>query len=97
MVDGQIKYAEKAYKYIYYWDFGMLHLRLCPNSRAHASCGNRAWLWDEFSVADVDFDGIPEMLVHFPTYHNEYSSVYIYKQENGKVFSYTDTVAALMK
>ena len=51
----------------------------------------RGW---EFSVADVDFDGIPEMLIHFPSMHNEYSSVYIYKQENGSFYSYTDTIAA---
>lgn len=47
----------------------------------------------EFSVADIDFDDRQEMLISFPSNHCGENSLYIYKQENGNVFSYTDTIA----
>lgn len=47
----------------------------------------------EFSVADIDFDGVLEMLVTFPANHCGQNCVYIYKQENGAVRSYADTLA----
>lgn len=50
------------------------------------------WGWD-FSVADVDFDGIPEMLVQFPAMYT-HRGLYIYKQQDGYVFSYAETLAA---
>lgn len=48
--------------------------------------------WD-FSIADIDFDGVPEMLVLFTANHCGGNSVYIYKQEKGDVISYMDTYA----
>lgn len=47
----------------------------------------------EFSVADIDFDGVLEMLVTFPANHCGQNCVYIYKQENGAVRSCADTLA----
>lgn len=48
--------------------------------------------WD-FSIADIDFDGVPEMLVLFTANHCGGNSAYIYKQEKGDVISYMDTYA----
>lgn len=48
--------------------------------------------WD-FSIGDIDFDGVPEMLVLFTANHCGGNSVYIYKQEKGDVISYMDTYA----
>lgn len=50
----------------------------------------RGW---EFAVADIDFDGTQEMLITFTSNHCGTNSLYIYKQQEGKVFSYTDTIA----
>ncbi len=50
----------------------------------------RGW---EFSIADIDFDDRQEMLISFPSNHCGGNSLYIYKQENGRVFSYADTIA----
>lgn len=50
----------------------------------------RGW---EFAIADVDFDGKPEMLITFTSNHCGENSLYIYKQEDGTVFSYADTIA----
>lgn len=48
--------------------------------------------WD-FSIADIDFDGVPEVLVLFTANHCGGNSAYIYKQEKGDVISYMDTYA----
>lgn len=50
----------------------------------------RGW---EFAIADVDFDEKPEMLITFTSNHCGENSLYIYKQEDGTVFSYADTIA----
>lgn len=50
----------------------------------------RGW---EFAIADVDFDEKPEMLITFTSNHCGGNSLYIYKQEDGTVFSYADTIA----
>lgn len=50
----------------------------------------RGW---EFAVADIDFDGTQEILITFTSNHCGTNSLYIYKQQEGKVFSYTDTIA----
>lgn len=47
----------------------------------------------EFSIADIDFDDRQEMLISFPSNHCGGNSLYIYKQENGNVSSYADTIA----
>lgn len=47
----------------------------------------------EFSIADVDFDGICEMLVTFPSNHCGQNCLYIYKQNGGEVYSFADTIA----
>ena len=47
----------------------------------------------EFAIADVDFDGMPEMLITFTSNHCGGNSLYIYKQGDGTVFSYADTIA----
>ena len=47
----------------------------------------------EFSIADIDFDGKQEMLINFPSNHCGGNSLYVYKQDNGNVFSYADTLA----
>lgn len=50
----------------------------------------RGW---EFYVADVDFDGSLEMLVSFPANHCGNNSLYLYKQDAGKVSHLADTIA----
>lgn len=50
----------------------------------------RGW---EFTIADVDFDGKPEMLITFTSNHCGDNALYIYKQEEEKVFPYLDTKA----
>lgn len=54
----------------------------------------RGW---EFSIADVDFDGTLELLVTFAANHCGQNALYIYKQENGRVFSFADTNAVFGK
>ncbi|MBD5487486.1 MAG: hypothetical protein HDR13_01645 [Lachnospiraceae bacterium] len=51
----------------------------------------------EFSIADVDFDGTLELLVTFAANHCGQNALYIYKQENGRVFSFADTNAVFGK
>ena len=51
----------------------------------------------EFSVADIDFDGILEMLVTFPANHCGQNCVYIYQQKTGQVSSLADTIAVFEK
>lgn len=50
----------------------------------------RGW---EFSLADADFDGGPEMLVTFTANHCGGNSLYIYKQDGNEVSSLADTYA----
>lgn len=50
----------------------------------------RGW---EFTIADVDFDGKPEVLITFTSNHCGDNALYIYRQREGKVFSYLDTKA----
>lgn len=50
----------------------------------------RGW---EFTIADVNFDGKPEVLITFTSNHCGDNALYIYKQEEGKVFPYLDTKA----
>lgn len=50
----------------------------------------RGWV---FSLADVDFDGRLEVLITFTANHCGGDSLYIYKQDEEKVFSLTDTYA----
>lgn len=45
--------------------------------------------WD-FSLADIDFDGIPEMLVTI-SYWAGGNSLYVYRQQGDEVISYVDT------
>lgn len=52
--------------------------------------GARGW---EFTIADVDFDGEPEFFVNFVANHCGSNALYIYKQKEGKVFSYADMIA----
>lgn len=47
--------------------------------------------WD-FSLADIDFDGIPEMLVTI-SYWAGGNSLYVYRQQGNEVVSYVDTYA----
>ena len=47
--------------------------------------------WD-FSLADIDFDGIPEMLVTI-SYWAGGNSLYVYRQQGDEVVSYVDTYA----
>jgi len=54
----------------------------------------RGW---EFAIADIDFDGIQEMLISFPANHCGQNSLYIYKQDGGEVVSYADTIATFEK
>ena len=50
----------------------------------------RGWV---FSLADVDFDGNMEVLITFTAMHCGDNSLYIYKQDEEKVFSLADTYA----
>ena len=50
----------------------------------------RGW---QFFLADIDFDGKLEMLIAFTANHCGNNSLYIYRQEKGKVVSYIDTIA----
>ena len=50
----------------------------------------RGWV---FSLADVDFDGRLEVLITFTAMHAGENSLYIYKQDEEKVFSLADTYA----
>lgn len=50
----------------------------------------RGWV---FSLADVDFDGSLEVLITFTANHCGGDSLYIYKQDEEKVFSLADTYA----
>ena len=45
-----------------------------------------------FSLADIDFDGIPEMLVTI-SYWAGGNSLYVYRQQGNEVVSYVDTYA----
>ncbi len=47
----------------------------------------------EFWLADIDFDGIQEMLISFLANHCGQNSLYVYKYENNSVFSYLDMIA----
>ena len=47
----------------------------------------------EFAIADMDFDGKTEVLITFTANHCGDNSLYIYKQEEGNVLSYVDTIA----
>lgn len=51
----------------------------------------------EFSVADIDFDGILEMLVTFPANHCGQNCLYVYQQDKGGVHSLADTIAVFEK
>ena len=50
----------------------------------------RGWV---FSLADVDFDGCMEVLITFTAMHCGGNSLYIYKQDEGKIISLADTYA----
>ena len=50
----------------------------------------RGWV---FSLTDVDFDGSLEVLITFTANHCGGNSLYIYKQDEEKVFSLADTYA----
>ena len=50
----------------------------------------RGW---QFSIADMDFDNKPEMLVAMTANHCGGNSLYTYKQEKGAVVPYIDTIA----
>ena len=50
----------------------------------------RGWV---FSLADVDFDGSLELLITFTANHCGGDSLYIYKQDEERVFSLADTYA----
>lgn len=54
--------------------------------------GDSAQGW-EFTIADMDFDGEQEFLVNFIANHCGSNALYIYKQEDGEVFSYADMIA----
>lgn len=54
--------------------------------------GDSAQGW-EFTIADMDFDGEQELLVNFIANHCGSNALYIYKQEDGEVFSYADMIA----
>ena len=47
----------------------------------------------EFWLADIDFDGIQEMLISFLANHCGQNSLYVYKYENNSVSSYLDMIA----
>lgn len=47
----------------------------------------------KFALADVDFDGMQELLMIFTSNHCGTNSLYIYRQENGRIVSYIDTIA----
>ncbi len=47
----------------------------------------------EFWLADIDFDGIQEMLITFLANHCGQNSLYVYQYENNSVSSYLDMIA----
>lgn len=62
----------------------MLGHTILPQDSAHG--------W-EFAIADMDFDGKMEVLITFTANHCGNNSLYIYKQEEGNVLPYVDTIA----